>query len=98
MVQNDPLAPKWGLPGGIILRSHYNGADVSGKGARSRLPVCGDSPQMRAAKRFALPWRIHGTEAAYLVPIDSMPGMSGICASVSLISGELEVDVQGWVS
>ena len=43
-----------------------DGAEISGLDAVR----CGHSPQMRVQRGFALAWRIHGTEAALLVPID----------------------------
>jgi hypothetical protein len=76
MVHIYRCAPKWGFFITVILRLHHDGADVLRKRSRSRRPACDDSRQMRVARRFAPPWRIHGTEAAYLVPIDSTPGIS----------------------
>jgi hypothetical protein len=73
-VQASTNAPKWGFSTNAILRLHYDGAHRSEERTHVVLLVRVDSLQRRAATRFAPPWRIHGTEAAYLVPIDSAPG------------------------
>jgi hypothetical protein len=83
-VHNNQFAPQWGFQAKLVLHLHHNGAFISEMGSRSVLRVCDDSPQMRAAKAFAPPWRIHGTEAAYLVPIDPGPSMSGLTISINL--------------
>jgi hypothetical protein len=73
-VQADTNAPKWGLSETSILRLHYDGAEGSKEFRHVYLLVRCGSRQAHTARRFAPPWRIHGTEAAYLVPIDSAPG------------------------
>jgi hypothetical protein len=77
---------------------HYDGAEGLKESRHIYLLVRCGSAQAHTARRFAPRWRTHGTEAAYLVPIDSAPGTFDVCMETGSGALERKVDVSGRVS
>jgi hypothetical protein len=97
-VQADVNAPKWGLSETSNLSLHYDGAEGSKESTHIDLLVRCGARQAHMASGFAPAWRTHGTEAAYLVPIDSAPGTFDVCTEIGSGTLERKVDVSGRVS
>ncbi|MGP8438434.1 hypothetical protein ACT2FY_44080 [Paraburkholderia fungorum] len=92
VVHTSGNAPKWRCRSSHICLMHWFGALHGVKISRLHVVRCVHSLQTRAPCGFAPGWRIHGTEAALLVPID-------LCQQAFMfILNDPGVDAPGWVS